>query len=122
MAKNLSEELELKENIVKEDVRIVSKISPPLSLLINRNGLDTAEEEGKHGKQKEDSSPVALHAFDVPNRAHALQPQKKLQPQHLMFFQRRQEGLLTSVTRKYPFSGCYCRLPRLAINCKLVKM
>ena len=39
---------------MKEDVRIVSKTSPPFSFLLNRNALDMAEEEEKHGKQKED--------------------------------------------------------------------
>lgn len=54
LSKNVSEELELKENTVKGAVRIVSKTNPYFSFLLNRKTLDTAEEEGKHGNQKED--------------------------------------------------------------------
>jgi len=46
--------MELKENIVKGDVRIVSKTSPPSFFPLTRNGFELAEEEEKHGKQKED--------------------------------------------------------------------
>lgn len=92
-AKNPSAKLELKDNIVKGDVRIISKTSLSFSFLLNRNTLDEAEQEEKHSKQEGGSfSPVALHAFEVPNQAYVLQPQKKQQPQHFMFFQGHQEG------------------------------
>lgn len=77
----------LKENIVKGDVKTASKTNPPSSFPINRNTLDMAEEEDKHGKQEE--YPPLLWVF-VPLRKQTeqmqVQAQEKLQPQHIMFF------------------------------------
>lgn len=93
LAKNLSEELELKENIMKGAVRTVSKTSAPLSFPLSRNALDVAEQEGKRGKQRE--GPPLLWLF-MPlgyqtEHTHR-QPQGKPQSQHFVFLQHHQEG------------------------------
>lgn len=112
----------LKENIVKGDVKIASKTNPPSSFPINRNTLDMAEEEGKHGKQEE--YPPLLWVF-VPLRKQTEQMQCRLRKNCNLStscsFSITTEDSLSSLTQKCPSRGGYGRLPHSVMNCKLVR-